>query len=979
MTRWFRWLAAVLIALAAVGAGAAGPPATPAPIIRVETGDHQGFINRVLPLDPGRLLTISDDQTARVWKPDGAAVSVIRGRTGLRDEGALYAAAASRRYVALAGRAGVDTGAAFVRLLDLNSLKPAGLLSGLPDVVTAMAFSADGQILAIGFDRLGVRLYALGQGDPIAQSSGPGGSVSDLVFLGDGRLVVVGDSDVAILTADHARLRPLGLPPSLRPWRAAASPDGRTLAVGSRSGATIALVDLASLRSDLIRLTESPGAATSVAWSRDGKTLLAGGYDGGGGLIWRMAGDGTGVEQAPSGGAAVTALVDNATGAVFADADGGWGVWRRGGQPAYRSRPVKLTFRASGASAISLSPDGARVRLQGEGRAAMTLDVAGRRLLPPGDDAGLVPPRPSPVATARDLERNEKVLSSAAIGGDRGGVLGTNYYVRRVDGAGRTLWKTPAAAAVWGLAVADNARFAVAAQGDGTLAWLDLASGDLELKGYVSPLGDWVVWTPDGFFDRSGEGGRYVGHSIDLTPREGSTFVSLERTARSYFRSDLIQAALRRDKGDSAALVQARTAIGSAGARLAVATPPEVRIISVCGLTPEAERTTACFTESALKGGVAWSRLVTTRQIDVTISLDASKAESGATQLRVAGIQRLPIEERKIRGGDTEQRRFRIDLPPGDPLIEISVANKDGSARSEVAAIKVSGVPNPSIQKPSLYILAIGVADYQLAAFDLNEGVASNDARSIASALSAKQNGAFASRTSRVLVDGEATGPAIRSALKDLIGRVQAQDLVIVFFSGHGQQVDGDYVFAPYEAGFANREALMERGRRGEAFPDQLVNEIFREDGISQGELTTALAQLRASRTVVVLDTCFGGAFDALSSPQRASMNTALGERFAESSGRYLIASSRGFALDDPENRAGAASNSIFTSSLLRALGGEGDRDRDGIVTLNELGDYVRSDLPRRTAAFGAEQRPVIGFYGDPYFPLMQLSPGATK
>ncbi|HEX8261403.1 MAG TPA: hypothetical protein VF547_00860, partial [Allosphingosinicella sp.] len=129
---------AALAAFAASSAAAAGEPA---PIIRVETGAHQAFINRLVVLDEGRLLTVSDDQTARSWNHKGRLLAVARGRVGPRDEGALYAAAVSPRYVALGGRAGAAEGAPFVRLLDRATLKPAGLLADLPDVVTALAFS----------------------------------------------------------------------------------------------------------------------------------------------------------------------------------------------------------------------------------------------------------------------------------------------------------------------------------------------------------------------------------------------------------------------------------------------------------------------------------------------------------------------------------------------------------------------------------------------------------------------------------------------------------------------------------------------------------------------------------------------------------------------------------------------------------------------------------------------------------------------
>lgn len=959
-------LAPLVLALALA---AFTPPARAAapPLIRVETGAHQAFINRMAPLGADSVLTISDDQTARTWTLRGRALAVVRGQAGPRDEGALYALAMSTRYVALGGRAGMSDGATFVRLLDRKTLRPAGLLSPLPDVVTALAFSADGQRLAVGFDRMGVRVYDLGQGAPAAERAGPGGAITDLVFTPDGRLVIGADGGVAVLDADYRASRALPLEAGFRPWRAALSPDGRILALGGRDAPQAALVDLATLSARTIVLAHDGGAAPAAAWSRDGTSVAFGGRDASGGVLWRLGRDGAILATAASGGAAVTALSTAERGVLFADADGGWGLWPVAAAPTYASRPAKLNFRAMNAAPLSVTPDGTRVALSDNGRPFAVLDLSQRQV----QRAQTAPPArvPDEPAPPRDLQRAEKVLSSAREG--RGWIVGTNFYVRRLDSTGRTLWKSPASGPVWGVAVAASARLAVVALGDGTLSWLDLDTGESQLGAFVSPTLEWAAWTPDGFFDRSAVGGRLIGHNLDRGARAGSDFIDLERTAIAYFRSDLVQAALRRAKGDRETLTRARASIGSAAVRIAASAPPRLHVEALCGFDPVADRTTACFQKDNVAAPVAWSRLITKHQVDVAIAIE--EAKGGKTQLKVDGVQRIPQGEQTIQGGGVERRRFRVDLPAGDPKIEISVANADGSARSETITLQVRGVPSDAGQRrPALHVLAIGVADYQLANFDLGEGVASNDARSLAARLSAAGNQAFERRDAKVLTDSQATGSAIRAGLAALVARSEPQDVAIIFFSGHGLQVDGDYVFAPYELGYSSSAAVAAKARAGEAFPEQLMSQIFRADGVSQSELGAALANLKAARALVILDTCFGGSFDALATTQRNGMNTALGERFAESSGRYVLASARGFALDDPE---GKTRNSVFTEALLRALSGGADQDHDGAVTFAELADYVRRELPRRTAALGAEQQPVIGFFGDPYFPLIKSAP----
>lgn len=967
-----RALLAVFIAVLGL---AKAPPALadPIPVVRVETAAHQAFINRIVVLDAQRLLTVSDDQTARAWNRRGKGLDVIRGRTGARDEGALYAAATSPSHLALGGRAGMDEGAAYVRLLDRRTLMPVGVLGQLPDIVTALAFSADGKRLAVGFDQAGVRVYTLGQGAPQAVLPGPGGPVSDLGFTADGRLIVVADGGLQIVEANLSDIRKVSLEDGFQPWRATLSPDGRALAIGSRAAAIGAFIDLKTLAVRTVALGGA-GAAPATAWLADGSAIFGGGAERGG-RLWRVSREGRVTAAAETRGPPITAVTGDG-GAVFADADGGWGQWLPSAEPTYHSRPAKLSFRSMSSAPLAVSSDGARVELSHDGKPFVVLDLMKRQATrtalsnrpPPAEGKAVV----SPPAIDRP-ERAERLLSSARSQDGRGWVVGTNFFIRKLDAAGRTIWKAPAAAPTWGVAVARAGGLVVAALGDGTVRWLDEADGAVLLDAFVSPNLDWAAWTPDGYFDRGANGAQLIGYAIDRGPRNGADFIDLDRTGRVYFRSDLVQAALRRGRIDREMLKTARTATGAAAPRLIADAPPRVTIEALCGIDQTLDRPTTCFEGTNLSEGVTWKRLVTGRQVLVSIAMRDTTGPLGATQLKVAGVVRRPQNEEILKAEGVERRRFRVDLPEGDPAIEVSVANVGGSARSATAQQKVLAVPREGGgAQASLHLLAIGVADYQLASFDLGEGVASNDALSLAAALSSKDNYAFPRADTQVLTDDKATSKAIRAGLATVVAKAQPQDLVVIFFSGHGLQVDGDYVFAPYELGFSSSREILAKAKRGEAFPDQLLAEVFRADGVGQSELTEALARLRASRVLIILDTCFGGSFSAMAPSQRDSVNSALGERFAEASGRYVIASARGFALDDPEARA---RNSVFTASLLRGLTGEGDRDKDGAVTLAELADHVRSDLPRRTAALGAEQRPVISFFGDPYFPLTKTAP----
>lgn len=960
----------MVAALAATAAHPATSAADPAPIIRIETGHHLTFINRLVMLDEKRLLTVSDDQTARSWDMGGRPLAVVRGRVGRRDEGALYAAAVSSRYVALGGRAGAAEGAPFVRLLDRTTLKPAGLLANLPDIVTALAFSGDGEKLAVGFAKSGVRIYQLGKGAPLAELPAATEAANDLLFLPDGGLVV-SSGQVDLYDPRFAKIRRLTLPEGFAPWGLALSRGGQSLAVGSRQAPRAAIIDLAGGPAQFCGIGAAAGTAPVVSWSDDDR-LLVGGRDERGGRLALCGTDGTSLASGATGPAPVTAVSARSRKLHFADAEGAWGNWdKRTAQ--YLSQPFKLRFRTAGPPALAVSRDGRQVTLVNDGKPFARLDLASRRASRATTGAAAAAPK-SRTPDVRDLEPGERVFADAP--SPEGGIfVGTSYYLRRIDRSGRTTWKAPIAAPAWGVAVAGDARLVVVALGDGTIGWHDLGSGAVRLNAYVSPQLDWAAWTPDGFFDRSGSGATLIGHAVDRGARDGSLFVPLEQTSRRYFRSDLIQAALRSAPGDDQLLARARTSLGAAGKRLAGGSLPEVSIVSVCGVERQTDRAIACFEGNALAGGLRAAQLVSYDKVDITIAMSGGQA--GATHVKVAGISTTPIGEKTISDGTIERRRFRIPLPPGDPEVKISVATANGVAASNPASIRISGVPQPSGAATSrLHILAIGISDYQLSSFDLGDDIASNDAKALADTLSSARNLAYSGTNSTVLTNSTATAAAIRGAMAELTTKAGVGDLVIIFIAGHGEQVDGDYAFAPYEIGFASRGAAETRLRAGQAFSDQVMHDMFRKEGIGQEDLGDFLGRVRARRVVVVLDTCFGGAFNTLDSGQRDSITSSMGERFAESSGRYVIASSRGLALD---NAAKGSSNSIFTSSVLKGVNGEADRDRDHIVTLAELGDYVRREVPASAARMRVEQTPVISFFGDPYFPLYKLNDGASK
>jgi hypothetical protein len=244
-----------------------------------------------------------------------------------------------------------------------------------------------------------------------------------------------------------------------------------------------------------------------------------------------------------------------------------------------------------------------------------------------------------------------------------------------------------------------------------------------------------------------------------------------------------------------------------------------------------------------------------------------------------------------------------------------------------------------------LHVLTIGISDYGEKAKELRLKFADRDARDVASALvNTQEGGLYAEVKPQFLLNGTADRAGIFEALAatDRNLRTSAgQDLAVVMFSGHGAMIDGQFYLVPHGADHGTPARL-----KASAIP---ATEF-------QGEITK-LAQ--HGRVLVLLDACRSAgligkavpAAELLKSIMAASNVTVLTSSTADKVSR-----------EDEKWQHGA-----FTKVLLDALSGSAhdiDADNNGVITMNELTDYMGKYLSRLTdddQQLGLDQR----FRGD--------------
>jgi WD40 repeat protein len=271
----------LLVTLFTVSTASAGEIPTD-PILRLEAEVHTAAINEAAVTGDGRLLTVSDDKTARLWNAQGGIPLTLRVPIGPGDEGALFAVAASptKGSAVVAGRTGLTwDGTDTIYGLDLNTGRITGRVSGLPGTVHTLSYSKDGRYLAAGTGAGVLMVYDLERARVAAEDSAAG-SVTASAFLIDGRLVTASlDGQVRLYDPSFRITARFSLPEGMRPWRIAVAPEATRIAVGAIDAPVVHILSTDGLK-PVTRLSGDPkqrSIFSVVVWAGT-RVLAAGTY-----------------------------------------------------------------------------------------------------------------------------------------------------------------------------------------------------------------------------------------------------------------------------------------------------------------------------------------------------------------------------------------------------------------------------------------------------------------------------------------------------------------------------------------------------------------------------------------------------------------------------------------------------------------------------------------------------------------------------
>lgn len=243
---------------------------------------------------------------------------------------------------------------------------------------------------------------------------------------------------------------------------------------------------------------------------------------------------------------------------------------------------------------------------------------------------------------------------------------------------------------------------------------------------------------------------------------------------------------------------------------------------------------------------------------------------------------------------------------------------------------------------PRSYAVIVGISHYANIPSKLQLQFPERDAQSIYTTLISPEGGRFKAENVVLLTGAKATLAAMREQIdKWLPSAAKTDDRVLIYFAGHGFLYKGKAYLAPYDISLDNIQAT--------GYP---MDELGQVVG----------AKINARYKILLTDACHSG---AITPDDTQALNHTLA---GLNSSLFSLTASRDreSSFESPELEGG---HGVFTYYVVRGLEGEADTTGDGIVTADELAEYVHTQVREAT---GAKQNPTSD--RGTYDPQMLLS-----
>jgi hypothetical protein len=488
-------------------------------------------------------------------------------------------------------------------------------------------------------------------------------------------------------------------------------------------------------------------------------------------------------------------------------------------------------------------------------------------------------------------------------------LIGSKLFLYLFERQGHQKWVIRVPGEAFAVNISADGRVAVAALGDGTIRWYRIKDGK-ELLAFF-PHADkkrWVLWTPSGYYDASPGAEELIGWHVNNGSEEAADFFPISRFRRDYYRPDVVAKALETlDEAEAIKLANKESGKKAQEIPVAKILPPVVSIFSP-------------------KDGSGVSK----KEIEVKFAIHSPSGEP-VTRVKVL-VDGRPMEKAfgtKSAQKEQDIRTEIVTIPEKDTEVSIIAENKYAVSEPATVGLKWSGKAKEEefTIKPKLYVLAIGVSNYEDK--NLTLGFAAKDANDFAESFLSQKGGLYRDVVVRKLTDGKATRDEIIEGFDWISKETTSKDVALVFLAGHGVNDSGGvYYYLPVNT---NLEKL-------------------RRTGVPFTEMKNTVASL-AGKTILFIDTCHAG--NVMGARAVAPDITGVVNELASAeNGAVVFASSTGRQYSFEDSNWG---NGAFTKAVVEGINGKADYTGKGKITINMLDLYISERVKELT---GGKQTP---------------------
>ncbi len=230
-----------------------------------------------------------------------------------------------------------------------------------------------------------------------------------------------------------------------------------------------------------------------------------------------------------------------------------------------------------------------------------------------------------------------------------------------------------------------------------------------------------------------------------------------------------------------------------------------------------------------------------------------------------------------------------------------------------------------TVKIPRSYALVIGISKYENLPPEAQLEYPDRDAESVYTVLISAEGGQFPAENVHKLINENATAANIKKELETWLPSVtKDDDRVVIYFAGHGFVSSGRAYLAPYDISLKNIP--------GTSFP---MDELGADIG----------GKINGKWKVLITDSCHSGAITP--EADRAKINQTLLDL---QKSLFSITASRDREQSFESDKWGGG-HGIFTYYVVKGLEGEADTNGDGVVSADELAEYVHTNVRLATNA----------------------------